>query len=412
MNAAVTGYEAGNFARDEKVKVRRPKRRRAQNLNPRVGNIPLTEGEFFNGDVTLERLWFDGFPIYGSDPTQSLQLYIQETGAQLGDSIMSPNEDYLYNKFRTYSATTGAQALGAHAPIRLTASIDGDGELTDFGDESLRFAGTVLDGFEVPDDNRYAILSTTAKGSFLGDTTLIDGFAAGLNLQSGRLIQTGVPNGQFVERRQFQTTGSTSVSGQVTENMLGNAAVGEITAAAANTDFTYADLPTGSNSVGAIDLTIDATGTTIGGNVAVGQIMKASATGHTYFGVILRIDVSTPTAPVITTVLQDKRGNIIDAATATAVIAAVTLNGSVPTIPSISPAFHQEALLVANRSIREPSPGSGATGTTFVDRQSNTLIQLFRGSYNLETVSEGQAAYLLTGSLLSDVRKTCLMLSK
>jgi hypothetical protein len=39
------------------------------------------------------------------------------------------------------------------------------------------------------------------------------------------------------------------------------------------------------------------------------------------------------------------------------------------------------------------------------------LIQVFFGQYDLTTVSEGRAYYKLTGALLSDSRKACLMLS-
>ena len=410
---AVIGFESGNFVFDEKVKVRRPKRRRAQNLDPRVGGINFNEGEFFNGDVALERLWVDGYPVYGSDAPGSLRLYIQETGDQMADSIVSPNEDYLYDKFRTYEATVGAQELGAHAPIRMTAALDADGNLADFNADGIRNSATTLDGFETPPQDRYCIMSTIAKGSFLGDSTLVDGFAAALSIGAGNLIRTGLPNAEFVPRYGFASTGSTSVYGQTTESMLGNAAGGVVSAVAANTDFTYKDLPAGSNSVGAVDLTLTATGTTLGPNVAVGQILRLADSGaaHRYFGVILRIDTSTPTAPVITTVLNDAKGALVSVADATAIVAAVTLTATIPSIGSVNVAYHREALLIANRFIAEPSPGSGATATSLRDPQTNMTIQLFNGSYDLKTVSESRAAYMLTGALLSDVRKTSFILS-
>jgi hypothetical protein len=68
-------------------------------------------------------------------------------------------------------------------------------------------------------------------------------------------------------------------------------------------------------------------------------------------------------------------------------------------------------LLIANRAIREPSAGSGALATTLRSEQTNQVIQIFRGQYDLTTVSEGQAYYMLTGAALSDVRKGVLMLS-
>lgn len=410
---AVIGYENGNFVFDQKVKVRRPKRRRAVNLDPRVGGINFTEGAFFNGDVSLERLWVDGYPIYGSDAPGSLRLYVEETSSQMADSIVSPNEDYLYEKFRTYEATVGVQEIGAHAPVRMTAALDADGNLADFNADGIRHAATTIDGFETPPEDRYCIMSTIAKGSFLGDSTLVDGFAAALNIGAGNLIRTGLPNAEFVPRYGFSSTGSTSVYGQDPEGMLANAAGADVSAVAENTDFTYKDLPVGDNSVGAVDLTLDAALTTIGPNVAVGQILQLADSGsaHRYFGVILRIDISTPTAPVITTVLNNPKGGLVSAAEATAIIASVALTATIPSIGSVNVAYHREALLIANRFIAEPSPGSGATATSLRDPQTNMTIQLFNGSYDLKTVSESRAAYMLTGALLSDVRKTCFILS-
>ncbi|NEZ65654.1 hypothetical protein D0962_23340 [Leptolyngbyaceae cyanobacterium CCMR0082] len=411
---AVIGYEDGNFVFDQKVKVRRPRRRRAQNLDPRVGGINFNEGEFFNGDVALERLWVDGYPIYGSDAPGSLRLYVQETGDQMADAIISPNEDYLYDKFRTYTATTGAQEIGAHAPIRMTASLDANGELADFNADGIRHSATTLDGFEVPAEDRYCIMSTIAKGSFLGDSTLVDGFAAALNIGAGNLIRTGLPNAEFVPRYGFSSTGSTSVYGQTAENMLANAAGATVSAAADDTDFTYKDLPAGSNSIGATLLTLDATGTTIGPNVGVGQIVRLADAGnaHRYFGVILRIDTSTATAPVLTIVLNNAKGALVSAADITQITAATALTATVLSVGSVNVAYHREALLIANRFLQEPSEGSGATATSLRDPQTNMTIQLFNGSYDLKTVSESRAAYMLTGALMSDVRKTSFILSK
>lgn len=403
----IVGYESGNFNRDDRVKVRRPKRRRAVNLQPRVAAGTLTEGEFFNADVTLNRLWFDGFPLYGSDPTQSLEMYIRETGMQMADSIAVPHDEYLYSLYRSWLATTGAVSLGANAPVGVVAALDGSNNLADFNAATLRGAATYLDGKNVPDEDRYAVLSTTAKGAFLGDTVLVDGFAAGMNLQSGNLIRSGIPNATFVERYGFQVAGSTSVGSQTGVNALANAASAPVTSAtkslvSAAPTFTYADESASSNDAGAVDITLDASATTIGPDVAVGMIARIG----NLFGVILRIDTTTATAPVVTLVPFDKGGRLQPAAAITNSMAL-----TIPDIPSVNIANHREALLIANRAIREPSPGSGAIATSLRDPESNELIQVFFGNYDLTTVSEGRAYYKLTGAIVSDVRKACLMLS-
>jgi len=422
--AAVTNYEAGNFQRDDRVKVRRPKRRQATNLNPRVTPLTLTEGEFFSGDVVLDRLWADGFKTYGSDPTQSLEMYIREVGSQMADGIATPNDTYLYSKFRTHAATTGTVELGMNAPIQIVASVNSTGDFTDYGAATHRAAATVLDGingFEIPPDNRFAILSTAAKGAFLGDTTLIDGFASALNLASGNLIQTGMPNGQFVDRYGLQTAGSSSVTGQTAKNMLAaavggtavTAAVSASAAAVSGSDplFTYADESTGSSfrNAGAVQITLTATATTLlsSGGPAVGDIVRLTGSSlPTFFAVILRIIDGATTAPKLVIVPFNAKGVRQSAAAIT-----TSYVVSIPDIPSVNVAYHQEMLLIANRAIREPSPGSGALATTLRSEQTNQVIQIFRGQYDLTTVSEGQAYYMLTGAALSDVRKGVLMLS-
>jgi hypothetical protein len=342
-------------------------------------------------------------------------MYIRETGGQMADSIATPNDEYLYDKFRTWSATTGVQSLGAHAPIMITAALDASNNLKDFDAVTLRSAATALDGKNVPDEDRFAVLSTTAKGAFLGDSVLVDSFASAISINSGNLIRTGIPNATFIERYGFQTAGSNSVDGQVAQNVLTGAVSGDTAtpvaasvalseAALVSTDpmFKYADLPSASNNVGAVSITLTATGTTLNSGVAVGMIARVG----NFFGVILRIDTSTPTAPVITLVPYDKQGRQQPAAAIT-----TAMDLSIPAIPSINVALHREALLIANRAIREPSGGSGAVAATMVNNQTNEIIQVFFGNYDLTTVSEGRAYYKLTGALMSDVRKAVLMLS-
>lgn len=405
----ISNYEPGAFQRGEDVKIRRPKRRVAQDVDPRGAGLTTSEGTFFNATVALEKLWGDGFPVYGHDASQAIARYVTETSGQMADSIATPKEDYEYGRFRAWTATTGAVAIGAHPPVQIVANVDSSGNFTDYDNVLLRAAGTVLDLQNVPSNDRFAVMSSTAKGAFLGDSIVVTGFASALNLGSGQLIQTGLPNNQFVERYGFQCAGSNTVSGQAATNMLANAAGGVVASTAANTSFTYADYEA-TTYVGAVNVTLTASGTTIGGGVGVGQIAKIAATSGgavVGFGVILRIDTTTATAPVITLVPYAPNGTLLTAAQIT-----TSHTMTIPAVPSVNTMHHREALLIANRAIAEPTPNSGARATTVVDAVNGNVLQLFSGQYDIRKLNEIIAVYLLSGARISDSRKCVLALSK
>lgn len=407
---AIVGYEPGAFERGEEVSIRRPKRRRAQDVDPRGAGLTITEGSFFSAKVTLERLWGDGFPIYGNDPAQSLQRYVTDTANQMASSISEPNDEYMYDCFRTWSATTGAVEIGAHPPFAIVASVGDDNDFAEFDNNALRNAGTVLDKANVPAGGRFCGLSSTAKGAFLGDAVVVTGFASALNLGSGQLIQTGLPNNQFVERYGFQVGGTNTVEGQAGVSILTNGNVtAPIASVAANTLYTYADESV-TTYIGAVNITLDGTGTSLSSSVGVGQIVKISVTSGgavVGFGVVLRLNTTTATAPVVTLVPYTPSGTKLVAADLTS-----SMSLSVPTIPSVNTAHHQEGLLMATRLLREPSPNSGARAISIVSPDTNLLMQVFTGQYNIARVSEQQAYYMLCGSRFSDARKGCLILSK
>jgi hypothetical protein len=142
--------------------------------------------------------------------------------------------------------------------------------------------------------------------------------------------------------------------------------------------------------------------------VAVGQIIRIGTSGVAKaFGVILRLDKTTATAPVVTVVPFSPNGAKLLAAQ---IIPGTDLF-SVPSIPSINTVNHREGLLMATRRIAEPSPGSGAVAASITDPDTNLTIQVFRGNYDTGTVSEKNAYYMLTGSKISDFRKCALILS-
>jgi hypothetical protein len=406
--ACVTNYEPGAFEVGNDVKIRRPKRRRATELNPRTAAGTFNEAAFFSGTVTLEKLWFDGWQTYGIDPRQTIERYLAETGSQMADAIAAPNDEYMNSLFTTWSATTGAVALGANAPVGLAACVDSTtGQLTNFNSSGLTGAGVVLDKENVPKADRYALISPVAGGAFLSDSIAVTGFAAA-GIGGGQLIQEGMRN--FVPRFGFAVGTSNVITSQGAiadlDTSSGTQGTLAIASTAANTSFTYADNTT-TTYVGAINLTLTCA-TALSTSVAVGQIARLGTSSNAKaFGVILRLDKTTPTAPVVTLVPFAPNGTKLTAAD----IVPGTDLFSIPSIPSINTVNHREGLLMATRRIAEPSPGSGAVAASITDTDTNLTIQVFRGNYDTGTVSEKNAYYMLTGSKISDFRKCALILS-
>jgi hypothetical protein len=389
---AVVDFEPGAFNRGESVKIRRPKRRRAQNIDPRVSGATFAEAEYFRGEVKLENLWVDGFQVYGHDPKQTASKYVEEVADQTSDAIVTPNEEYLYSKFREWNLpSTGAVALGDHAPLAIVASISGE-SFAAMDNTVSRNAQLVMDTANVPSSGKlYHVLSSKAKSDFLGDSTVIG--IAGWTTEAGGLISKGLRNGQFVERYGFSMTGSNVVGGQAAAGSA-LAITGEPTV---NNLFTIADSAT--NAVaGALDFTFGSapTGFAVG---RIAQIKRGTLVlGH---GVVLRIASNT-----VTLIPYSNSG--------TQMVAAQFATGDtlgIPFIPSVSPFYHQEALLIANRLIREPSEGSGAKAVSRADKDTNMTLQIFTGNYEIARVRELNAAYHMNGAKISDWRKAGLSLT-
>lgn len=421
----VMDYEPGSFQRGNSVKIRRPKRRKAQDLNPRSAALQFTEAEFFAGEVLLERLWADQYLYYGYDAGQALDLYLEETGGQIANAIATPKDQYMYNKFRDWSPfasalASGNYALGDTPPFAVAACLDANGNLTDFSNEGLRGAGVFLEKEDVGDDNNYVLLSPFAKNAFLGDAIALEGARLeAMRDPTSNLVVQGIRRNQFIQRYKFMVGGSNSVTGQAAVADLDTAASAQavlpVASATANTNFTYADFSSTYNVssgeyIGAIDITLTV-GTALTAGVAVGKICKLALVSSptkttTFHGVILRINNTTLTAPIITLVPYAFNGR-------KAAVSEITTSHrfSIPEIPSVNTVNNREGLLCANRMIRDPREGSGAVSASIRDPITNQAIQVFSGQYDLGTVSERNAAYQLMGARISDCRKCGLILS-
>jgi hypothetical protein len=391
----VTDFEDNAFNVGENVKIRRPKRRRAQSIDPRVAGATFPEAEYFRGEVTLEHLFVDGFTVYGHDPKQAASKYVQEVAQQTSYAIAAPREEYLYSKFRDWASipTTGPVALGDHAPLAIVASISG-ADYAPMDNSVARNAQLTMDLADMPTSGKLnMVLSSKAKSDFLGDSTVL-GFA-GLTADAGNLINNGLRNGQFVERYGFEMTGSNVVSGQAAAGPVAGTAITAVPVV--NPLFTIADTQT-ATPAGALDFTFGAAPA----GFAVGKIAQikrgTQVLGH---GVILRVAGS-----VATLVPYNNAGAKMDAAQF-----AIADTIGVPFIPSVSPFYHEEALLIANRFILNPSEGSGARGVKQSDPNNGMTIQIITGGYDIARVREINAAYHMVGAKISDWRKAGLALT-
>jgi len=408
---AVVSYESGAFERSQKVTVRRPKRRLAQDLDPRASAATYNEGEFFSAEVTLNRLWTDGFPVYGNDPSVALKRYIDETATQMADSIMTPNDDYMYSAFRSWVLpATGNVGIGAHAPLSIVASVDSNGQIAPITNTQVRQTETIFDRNNVPSSDRFMVLSATAKGDLIGDAIVVStgNIPSGLSIQQGEFVSRGLPLGEFTSKYNFMVTGSNAVQGQAgrpaIHGALGTVAIASV---AVNNAFSYADFSSfNPQLVGALDFTLTAPDSIA--NLAVGQIARiGTASKATAFGVILRIDTTTAIAPIITLAPYSPAGILLVAGQITPGTDVL----SIPAIGSVNTANHREAILMANRSLREPTQGSGARATSLNDPETGLVIQIFIGQYEIARVRETNAYFMLTGTQISDSRKTALVLS-
>jgi len=402
---AMTDYEDRAFNFGDVVTFRRAKRRRAQELDPRTGTLSFAEAEFASGELKLEKLFGDPIISYGHDSRQTMEKYMIETGEMIADAIATPNDEYMYSNFRTWNiASSGVVKLAAHPPIAISACVDfATGQLAKFNSNGLTGADTFLSQENVPGSNRFCVMSSSAKGAFLGDAVVVTGFAAA-SIGSGQLIQRGLQVGEFVERYGFMAAGSNVVGGQSAVADLDTAASAQATlpigSIAANTDFQYADHTT-LTYLGAVNFTLTV-GTALQ-NVAVGQIARIGTSSRaTAFGVVLRV-----ASNVVTLVPYSPEGIKLlpgDITPGTDVF-------SIPRIPSINTVNHREALAMATRMVRQPSPGSGAVAATVTDPDTNLTIQVFTGNFDVGNLTEKRAAYMLTGSKVTDFRKCGFILS-
>lgn len=410
---ATTDYENGSFERGEQVTIRIARTKLAQDFDPRVGGFVYSEGSYATDTVVLERLWTEGFPIYSHDAPAAVAKYIVEIGQQVAKGISVPNDAYMYGKYRTVPATSGAVQYFANAPVQIVANVDATGNFTAFDNQVVRNAGQVFDSANVPASDRYIVMSSVAKNSFLGDAVRVTGFAAAQE-GSGRLIIDGLANNTFAPVYGFNAGACNTINGQqaVTDMDTAASLQAELPVASIAQDTTkfFDSAKSATTPLGAVDFTLTAgTALNVAANgVAVGQIAQIRSSGNVPKAhlVILRIANAGTTAPVITGVPYSPAGIQLTAAD---FVANDKLR--IPAIGSVNVASHKEGLLLSSREIALPQTGSGAVGATQVDPVTKIAISVIKGAYDNKTLSQIVSYHSLLGAKISDHRKAALMLT-
>jgi hypothetical protein len=403
-------YMPEQFEVGDTAQIRRAKRRTAYTFDPRTQTMILEEGEFMGGSVTLDNLAYTAFPVYVSDPRKSVELYIEETGRTCGEAVAENADRYIYNRaFRTYLPTVGAVEVGDTSPLYIVAAESSTGEFADLTNTHLASSREVLNRNNVPQGNRFAALAPTASTNFMLDSTSQNNYVT-VGAGGTQIYQNGLTPGVAVSRYGFNVMESNTIDGQSATLDLDSAASAQATLAIAavaadTTKFFHADI-TGQVPIGAIDITLT-TGTALTAGVAVGKIARIGVVGQRSkgYGVILRVNSTAPTAPVITLLLCSPAGKRLDASK----VIVGTDVFSIPEIPSVSHAHHQEALIIANRNMIIPEAGDGAVGIAM--EMYGLAMNLYRGSFNISRLRSERAITNLCGAKCTDWRKGNLILS-
>ena len=410
---AITDYENKTFEIGETTTIRVARTKPAVNFDPRVAPFTPTEGSYASDTIVLERLWTNGFPVYAHDAPEAVKKYIVETGNQCAKGIAPENDTYMYQKFRTVPATTGAVQYFASAPLAIVANVDAVGNFTVFDSGIITNAGAVLDIFDVPADtnDRFIVMSSMAKASFLKDAIRVTGFAQAIQ-GSGKLIETGLDNNQFIPTYGFNCGASNTVSGQIAvadmDTVTGNQPELILASSAQDTTKFFDSQKSTATPLGTVDFTLTAA-TALSSGVAVGQIAQIRDTNNVPKAhlVILRIDSTTSaTAPVITGVPFSPSGSIMTTAN---FVAGDKLR--IPAIGSVNVANHREGLLLSSRPIVLPAADSGAVGATVVEPDTQIAINVIKGIFDSSVLKQNITYHALLGAKFANWKMGALMLT-
>lgn len=393
----VTEYDGDpGFRKMQTITITRPRIVIAQDYDPRSGvDATSEEPGYLQCDLTLEKLFTQGYPIFSHDAQNNVARYRRDYLMTVEGAIRLAFDQYLYDRcFRDYSsfADTGNVRIGATSPIRIVATdyTVGSDTFAEYDDKTQIRSSVALGEEEVPVGGRYMVLSHRAWGGFLGDrfAALNEPATLGQNVLEN-------PGARFIMHTDFATAASNAVAAQVGE--LGTT----FDSNAWDTTIYLKDDHKTDTPLEVLLMTAGVPGPNFG-NFAKGKIIHFTFNSREVFGVILR--VVGPDTIHVKPYYSDGTPIPLNTAIASADV-------TMPTIPSINIGYHQEHLVYATRLLSEPSPGSGANVARASTPMLPVVLQVFSGTYLVDQFKESNRISLLCGAKPTDYRKSVLVLS-
>lgn len=405
LKAAVTEFnDSGVFEHGSTISITRPKLSgAAEDYDPRNPlGLPAGSQEpgYVTSDLRLDKLFTHGFPIYSTDA--NVDKYVRDYGESNASAIRESADRYMYETgFRVYPTTTGIVQYADHAPVQMVWLENSSGELLPMARHHLQRSNAVLKKNNVPATNRYAVLSANSIEDLFENAPVVEG-QVGANAGGAGILTNGVPQGTYVNRYGFMVGSSNEIQSQLeVDEVSGTNPTVAIAAVEDDTTFYFKGDLAVATPLGCVKFTLGAAPTV---NFGVGNIARIGATGSTAkaYGVVLRIDGND-----IYLVPCDQKGILLKAAnfdTGTDLF-------SVPQIDNLNVAYHKEHLIFGTRRLQFPGNFIGASITSAGDPDSGLVLQVAKGSYEVDRFKQPCRTSILMGADAKDARKAVLMLS-
>jgi hypothetical protein len=150
----------------------------------------LTDAEIL---VEVDSAKYFAFKVEDIEKAQANPQYVAEASAEAAMSMAKTTDNYLYNKLALAAVNDTADEFGQRGATSatnggvLTVNTTGGGAANDLVYDGLVDAGVRLDDMLTPDDGRFVIIPSFAKGAVLKDDRFVAYNAAG----SGQMRDTG-----------------------------------------------------------------------------------------------------------------------------------------------------------------------------------------------------------------------------
>jgi hypothetical protein len=374
----------------------------AQEIDPRNSSGTFSAGGYTTIPIPLEKVFWQGFPLYSTDLNRD--QYVIDYSTVCADSIGLSVDNYFYNKcFRDYSAIPASGQVsyaGKYPPLQLVFAEDSSGNLKTFDRNLMIWGNQTLNKVEVPQSNRYSLISPDAAGVFLQNAptdtgeNYVGAMAGGVSL-----LTQGISG--FISRYNFMLGESNAITGQAKVADLGDgAATCVVSAYVADTTIFLDGEMASSTPLGAVKATLSVTAA-LNSGIAVGKIARlgADAGAAKAYGIILRVS-----GKDVWFVPYSPNGVKLTAAQ----LSTSTDKFGIPQITSVNAGYHSEFIAYLNPPIASPVSRDAVAESSSYQGMS---VHVAFGNYDIRNFSEGASCGWFGGCTPSDYRKAVLMLS-